>query len=286
MQVLDQEQMASFDENGYVVVHQAVSPEKVAAVVEAIYRFLEIPREPSDAWYAPPVNVGGNVEMYQAPAMWDTRQDPKVYGAFRQIWDRDALWVSFDRASFKPPPHPDYPRWQKTGFMHLDANPFKGPIRFAVQGVLYLTDTAEDQGGFHCMPGWHKRREDWIAVAEEATGKEGANSVSGEAMYKLPDVTPIAGKAGDLIIWHRGLPHGNGWNTSRRPRLAQYINMFPAGDVDSDKARDRVKAWREHSGPVYRRPPFPGDDRNWEIEHGETAELTELGEKLLGLKAW
>jgi hypothetical protein len=31
---------------------------------------------------------------------------------------------------------------------------------------------------------------------------------------------------------------------------------------------------------------FPGDPRNWEQNQGTTAELTELGQKLLGLKSW
>jgi hypothetical protein len=31
-----------------------------------------------------------------------------------------------------------------------------------VQGVLYLTDTTEDMGGFQCVPGMHRNLEDWI----------------------------------------------------------------------------------------------------------------------------
>nr|WP_246483388.1 phytanoyl-CoA dioxygenase family protein [Paenacidovorax monticola] len=33
---------------------------------------------------------------------------------------------------------------------------------------------------------------------------------------------------GDLIIWHHALPHGSRPNTTRQPRLVQYINLFPA----------------------------------------------------------
>ena len=38
---------------------------------------------------------------------------------------------------------------------------------------------------------------------------------------------PIAGRAGDLIIWHQALPHGSRPNRASRPRLVQYINMRP-----------------------------------------------------------
>ena len=72
--------------------------------------------------------------------------------------------------------------------------------------------------------------------------------------------------------------------------MAQYISMAPKR-VMSDRARERshfrtenrIRAWREHSGPPVRGGAFPGDSRNWEIEHGETAKLTPLGEMLLGL---
>lgn len=37
----------------------------------------------------------------------------------------------------------------------------------------------------------------------------------------------IEAKAGDFIIWRRELAHGNGMNCAKRPRLAQYINMYP-----------------------------------------------------------
>jgi ectoine hydroxylase-related dioxygenase (phytanoyl-CoA dioxygenase family) len=39
---------------------------------------------------------------------------------------------------------------------------------------------------------------------------------------------PIAGRAGDLVIWHHALPHGASPNRSTRPRVAQYIAMRPS----------------------------------------------------------
>jgi hypothetical protein len=124
-----------------------------------------------------------------------------------------------------------------------------------------------------------------MALAQEITGQPKANAVRGAALEQLPDRTAVEGKAGDLVIWHRALPHGNGWNTSDRPRLAQYILMTPAGDVNSEAAAERLKVWREHSGPL-KRPYFHGDPRGWEKKNLQTAKLTELGEKLLGIKTW
>jgi ectoine hydroxylase-related dioxygenase (phytanoyl-CoA dioxygenase family) len=46
-------------------------------------------------------------------------------------------------------------------------------------------------------------------------------------LYELGPA-PIAGKAGDLIIWHQALPHGSSPNSAARPRVAQYLSMRPS----------------------------------------------------------
>jgi hypothetical protein len=39
---------------------------------------------------------------------------------------------------------------------------------------------------------------------------------------------PIAGRAGDLVIWHDAIPHGSRPNRASLPRIVQYIRMYPA----------------------------------------------------------
>jgi len=38
---------------------------------------------------------------------------------------------------------------------------------------------------------------------------------------------PVAGRAGDLVIWHQALPHGSSPNHSLRPRIVQYVTLRP-----------------------------------------------------------
>jgi ectoine hydroxylase-related dioxygenase (phytanoyl-CoA dioxygenase family) len=98
------------------------------------------------------------------------------------------------------------------------------------------------------------------------------------------EVKKVAGKAGDLIIWHSLLAHGNGRNASDRPRLAQYITMSPSREKNEEERQRRIRGWQERLPPIG--SAFPGDPRGVEQKHGRTARLTDLGKKLLGLERW
>jgi hypothetical protein len=96
---------------------------------------------------------------------------------------------------------------------------------------------------------------------------------------------PLA--AGDLVVWKTTLLHGNGRNSSRRPRLAQYVTMNPlppAGEQREAERRSRVRSWSTCAPPSG--DAFPGDPRRIEEQRGEPASLSPLGRRLLGLDEW
>ena len=283
--VLSDADLARFAEQGYVVVPDAVPAENLRAMEELIWRFLDADEDDPASWYriapreatgeAAPISRAGMVEVYQQQALWDNRQYPRVYQAFADIWQTEHLWVTLDRANMKPPVHSDHPEWQHGGFIHWDLDTMQKPVPCGVQGVLYLSDTAADQGGFQCVPGFPRRFVEWVRT--QPTDRD----------PRYPDldgldVRSIPGRAGDLLIWNSLLPHGNGENTSDRPRLAQYISMFPAARGTEQERLGRIAAWREQRSAS----GWPGDSRNWEQRHGQCAKLNSLGRRLLGLDAW
>jgi hypothetical protein len=285
MAVLSEADWAFWEENGYVVVHHAVPPENLKALVAAIWEFLEMDPENPEDWYkyrpytrenmCSPISAAGMVEMYQHQALWDNRQYPRVHQAFAQILGTEKLWVSLDRANMKPPARQDKPEWGHKGMIHWDVDTSQQPIPFGVQGVLYLTDTAHNQGGFQCVPGFHRRFGEWVKT-------QPADRNPRQPDLQGLEIKAIPGKAGDLLIWHRLLAHGNGHNTSDKPRLAQYITMSPAREDDQEARQARISSWQERR-PM---PNWPGDPRQHERTHQQTAELTALGRKLLGLDSW
>ena len=276
MTILRDEDLEFWNDNGYVVIPDAVPQESLDAVVDEVWAFLDMDRNDPDDWYHDPMRKGGMVEMYQTQGLWNNRQHPRVHQAFAEIWGREDLWVSMDRANCKPPQRADKPEWGHEGMIHWDVDTSRRPIPFGVQGVLYLEDTIEEQGTFQCVPGFHRVFEDWVR-------KQPADRNPRHPDLTDLEVKRIPGKAGDLLIWHRLLAHGNSPNTSDRPRLAQYISMSPAR-YDNEAVREaRVKLWRDRLNPPGK--AFPGDERRWE-EQNEPADLTDRGRKLLGLEPW
>lgn len=281
LRVLTEDDLRFFQENGYVVIHNAVPPENLQAVIDAMFTFLGMDPNNPDDWYRLPLTPGGMIEMYQHQALWDNRQHPRIHGAFTDLLGTEKLWVTFDRANLKPPFHPDHPNYNHGGFLHWDIDTSKlDEIPFGVQGVLYLSDTGADMGGFHCVPGHHRTLSEWIKT--QPADRHPRVPKNPEQFH----VTPIPGKAGDLVIWDKRLLHGNGRNLSQKPRLAQYIAMFPVptGPEAEERREDRVMRWRERVPPAA--DWVVGDPRNWEKEQGQTAELTQLGRRLLGLETW
>ena len=289
MTALQISQKEFYHEHGYVIISNAVPQKNLDAAVVAISEFLGIDFDNHNSWYsiAPsvnkdngdgkgPVSLAGMVELYQHQALWDNRQYPLIHQIFSDIWGTEKLLVTLDRVNMKPPISIDHPEWDHPGMIHWDINTSLNPLPHDVQGVLYLTDTTEEQGGFQCIPGFHKEFKEWVKTQPQ--DRDPFHPDIDKAKIKS-----IPGKAGDLLIWNSMLPHGNGANKSDRLRLAQYISMFPAEKASSNEVNERICSWRERRSTK----DWPGDPRHWEQKNlREPAVLTKLGRRLLGIDQW
>jgi len=282
LQVLTDEDWGFWQQNGYVIIHDAVPEENIDAVVNMIWQFEE--KDPNDpaTWYRPPrrdiqmteLRNSGMVEVYNHPALWNNRQYPKVYDAFVDIWGTEKLWVTIDRANLNLPVRPGS---EFKGFIHWDIDTSLTPKPVNVQGVLSLSDTTEETGGFQCIPELYRNFDEWVKT-QPADRDPFMPDISGFNIEK------VITKKGDLLIWNSMLAHGIRPNHSSRPRLAQYISMMPAQEDNEELRQWRIRSWKNKIPPDGY--AFPGDPRNWEQQNAETAKLTPLGEKLLGLKKW
>lgn len=215
---LTPQDLAFWDENGYIVVHHAAKPDGCAAAVEAICEFLQMDLNNPDTWYNGPQGHSIWVPLVRHPAIEANRNSPRIRRAFEQIWGRTDLWMTIDQCGMNPP---ERPGWQFPGpHMHWDVS-LELPIPFGVQGLLYLTDTEAEQGAFSCVPGFHLKIENWLKSLPEGINPRELD------LPALGEV-PISGRPGDLIIWHNALPHGSRPNRTTRPRFVQYMTMRPS----------------------------------------------------------
>jgi hypothetical protein len=212
-------------QNGYVIIRNAVTRESCDAVIEALCDHINIKRHDPATWYNNhPAKQGIMVQLFQHKALEENRKAFKIRKAFEEIWNRTDIWVNTDRVGFNPPVNQFYtfngPR------LHWDSS-IMPPISLGTQGILYLADTAENQGAFTLVPGFQNKIEDWLkSLPIDADPRK-------EDLYALGP-KPIAANAGDLIIWHHALPHGSSPNTSVLPRFVQYINYEPADKEESN----------------------------------------------------
>ena len=214
---LTAQELAFWDENGYVVVHDAIDPADRDAAAAAIYAFLDASPDDPSSWYGRKFGVSIWVPILRHPAFLANRRSPRLLKAFSQLWGCEDLWATVDQGGLNPPERHD---WSFPGpHVHWDIT-IASPHHFGVQGILYLTDTPANQGAFSCIPGFHHRLAAWLRTLSPGTDPR-------KALAYEPGFVPIAGKAGDLVIWHHLLPHGSSPNSGRLPRVAQYVALRP-----------------------------------------------------------
>jgi hypothetical protein len=284
LRVLTMEDWKFWQHNGYVVIKQAVPREQATATANFLWEFDEKDPNDPETWYAAAraemkmkeLAGTGMVEVYNNQHLWNNRQTQRVYDAFVDIWGMEKLWVTIDRANLNFPIRPGY---TYKGFIHWDYDPETKPQN--VQGVLALADqTDENMGGFQCIPWLYRNYDTW-----KLTQPEDRDHFKPDITGLEDELVKVPLEAGDLLIFNSSEPHGIRPNHSAdKVRIAQYISMMPAQEEDEALREWRINSWRNSIAPEGY--AFPGDPRNWEQTKYERAELSDLGEKLLGLKKW
>jgi hypothetical protein len=216
--VLSGQDLRFWDEFGYVIVRDAAPADARRALERAIWEHLGADPELPESWYSVELQQAIMVQLFRAPGIDEIHSSTRIRKAFAQLLGTTDLVMSTDRCGFNPPLR-EGERWAGMR-LHLDLDSYAPPVKAGVQAILYLTDTAAEQGAFRCVPGFHKRIDEWVASL-------------GDRDPTLDDFErfeprSIAAGAGDLIIWNAALPHGSQPNTARRPRLVHYLTMYPA----------------------------------------------------------
>ncbi len=271
--MISDQQKKDFFAQGYIVVPGVVPIDLCEKTIDAIVSYLKIDLSDEQTWYQESHAGHGIVPLHHHQAFWDIRQCDKVHEVFSALYGDEQLWVSMDRASYKPPSGPQTKDWLEAP-VHWDCDPFVDN-EFSLQGLVYLSDTTVEQGAFTCVPSIYQNLADYVDEHRDDSERR-------KPSYDSEELLSIAGPAGCLVIFNRLMPHSSGLNKSASHRFVQYLTMQLQGGKQ-DRIQ-RVKEWSEKLPPVW---AINQKIKNQEIpEPGVAAELNELGRKLVGVEVW
>ncbi|MES2382764.1 MAG: phytanoyl-CoA dioxygenase family protein [Bacteroidota bacterium] len=225
-QVLSADDLLFWEQNGYIVIKQAVTEQQCIDAKNAIWQFLDASEYDENSWYKPhPAKKGLMVVFTEHEALQRTRNSARIRSAYEQLYNSTDIYKTIDKVSFNPPETNKYKFMGSS--LHWDVS-LALPIPYKLQGLLYLNDVSEEGGAFQCVPGFHLQIADWMDHVP--TGVDPRS-------YAISNLKPVsvAGSAGDFIIWHQALPHCASPNKSKVPRMVQYLTYLPNNLKEQDK---------------------------------------------------
>jgi ectoine hydroxylase-related dioxygenase (phytanoyl-CoA dioxygenase family) len=216
--VLSDQDLEFWNRNGYVVVKNAISKEDCEATQKAIWDYLKMNPDEKGSWYKRHEEQKGlMLNFSDHETLNRNRFSPKVKKAYEQLYGTTNIYKTIDKVSFNPPETDHFTFLGSP--LHWDMS-LKKPLTYGLQGLFYLTECRENDGAFHCVPGFHNLIDEWLDKLE-------AHENPREKALKTLHPKPITGDAGDFIIWHNALPHCATPNKGENPRMVQYLTYLP-----------------------------------------------------------
>jgi hypothetical protein len=131
---------------GWVRINGAIPVEFCGRLVEVLESELRVPVNDPSRWDTYGGEPRDFVPIWGHQAQWDIRQHPNLHHIWATLLGTERLFVSLDSCRFTPSWKPGH---AEPYGIHWDHDPRDTEKRM-FQGVLALTDTAIDQGGFRC----------------------------------------------------------------------------------------------------------------------------------------
>ena len=247
---LNTKQIASFRDDGYLVLPGAVAPAVLAAARHAINRDLGTRGMPTDELptfrslsYCPAIR--------ETPVLTDVFDRSVVPAALESLLGTGNLRpVNQAQVALRfPEAPPETAAWRERGHLDgvgsgLNGTP-KGEFtrNFTCLAVVLLSDLLGPwNGNFTVWPGSHVTGETFFKAATPEVLKAGSPS------YALPHPpVQITGKAGDVCLTHHQLWHGAAPNYGPDVRYASIFRPAHV-DVSMNGTAAMTDIWREFPG--------------------------------------
>lgn len=227
---LTDEQLAFFEENGYLAGLRLLDDEQVEALRAELAAFFDPRHEGHELWYEYHANESGDAEnvLFHALGAWriapgfhDLLWHPaftvpasQLLGGAVRFW-HDQLFCKPAGHGGVVAWHQDYSYWTRTTPMaHLTC-------------WIGLDDATVENGCIHYVPGSH--RWDLLPVTGLADDMEAIQSVLTDEQRAQFEPVAVELRKGECSFHHPLLVHGSYANRSGRPRRAAVLNVFRDG---------------------------------------------------------
>jgi ectoine hydroxylase-related dioxygenase (phytanoyl-CoA dioxygenase family) len=233
---LSDEQVRSFEANGYVAGVRVLEGRALEAVRDAVERIrrgespdLDLLYEVDEEYYRAPEHnafhcLGG---WLVEAALHDLVFHPAAAVPAAQLLGVERLRFWHDQIFYKPARHPGVVAW------HQDFSYWTRtlPINHVTINVV-LDDTSPENGCLHYVPGSHR----WPLLAPVSFGQDmdAFRVFLPEELRERFSPTPVALDAGEASIHHPLTVHGSYENRSPAPRRAVVLNFMGSDTRSAD----------------------------------------------------
>lgn len=271
--VLSQEEVDRFWRDGYLLIRRVLTRQEArhhaGLILDLLPRDLRVP----DHWEAydgrfKPFNTPGN-QTFDGPEFIPLFQNERLYRVAAQLLGHPRLLVRDGSVAITMRNDTAHPS-ELSQDLHIDpAVPEEAdeflltPEEVEIGGCYYFTDVAPGGGGIHVVPGGHR-----IVEAESRAARQGRQLY--DKWRNIPDLktVEVTGQAGDFVLTHHLMPHAASHNRRPDVRVAQFFRY----------ARDD-QPWDAGERPGDRPAGHSYNDL-------QTAAMTPLGRRLLGVDSW
>jgi hypothetical protein len=228
--VLTPDQARSYDEQGFIVLDDAISPDDLTPIVAEIDPFEETMEQLLQGLEGGKLFIARSGEITftthlvtRSSMLRDFVGGPLLRDLVADLIGPDVR-LYWDQAVYKKPgTEAPFPWHQDNGYAFVE------PQQYLTCWIA-LTDATEDNGCPWVVPGLHR----------SGTLRHGDSDLGFVCLTDAPDAVPVPARAGSIVVFSSLTPHSTGPNRTDGVRKAYIVQYAPdgaavlSGAVDGD----------------------------------------------------
>lgn len=225
--MLSEQQKASYDANGYLLVEDVVTPEQLTRLRDITYRFIEGSRQVTESNDVYDLDAGHSADAprltriklphRQDPYFWEILTNSGVTEVLNDLLGPDTTILT-SKLNTKAPGGGAAVEWHQDWAFYPHTN--DDLLAFG----LMLEDVDAENGPLMVLPGSHRGP----VLSHHANGVFCGAIDPDDPLFEKDRVVTLTGKAGSMTVHHARTLHGSAPNMSDRNRLILFYEIAKA----------------------------------------------------------